>query len=139
MIALESGRQILKKKEMYREYGRICKDFDFDIDPDTVVSRLSIAKQQMVEIMKAVSWNADLVIMDEPTTSLTNNEKEGLFRRKVPVEEIGWDTPYYKTYNKHPWFIKGKGPDEIQPCSWGEGLAEADAAAEAEASGSDPS
>ena len=53
----------LKKKEMYREYGRICKDFDFDIDPDTVVSRLSIAKQQMVEIMKAVSWNADLVIM----------------------------------------------------------------------------
>ena len=79
----------LKKKEMYREYGRICKDFDFDIDPDTVVSRLSIAKQQMVEIMKAVSWNADLVIMDEPTTSLTNNEKEGLFQIIGRLKEMG--------------------------------------------------
>ena len=70
---------------------------------------------------------------------LAIDEKEGLFRRKVPVEEIGWDTPYYKTYNKHPWFIKGKGPNGPNSKYWGEVLAEADAAAEAEASGSDPS
>ena len=70
---------------------------------------------------------------------LAIDEKEGLFRRKVPVEEIGWDTPYYKTYNKHPWFIKGKGPNGPKSKYWGEGLAEADAAAEADASGSDPS
>lgn len=70
----------LNKKAMYQEYERICKDFEFEIDADTVVSKLSIAKQQMVEIMKAVSCNSDLVIMDEPTTSLTNNEKEGLFK-----------------------------------------------------------
>ena len=55
------------------------------------------------------------------------------------MEEIGWDNPYYKTYNKHPWFIKGKGPNGPKSKYWGEGLAEADAAAEAEASGSDPS
>ncbi len=71
------------------EYQRICQDFHFDIDPDIVVSRLSIAKQQMVEIMKAISWNAELVIMDEPTTSLTNNEKEGLFRIIGRLREMG--------------------------------------------------
>lgn len=79
----------LRKKDMYREYERICRDFDFDIDPDTVVSRLSIAKQQMVEIMKAVSCNAELVIMDEPTTSLTGNEKEGLFKIIGRLKEMG--------------------------------------------------
>lgn len=70
----------LMKKEMRKEYERICKEFEFDIDADLPVSKLSIAKQQMVEIMKAVSCEADIIIMDEPTTSLTNNEKEGLFR-----------------------------------------------------------
>lgn len=70
----------LEKQKMREEYDRICQNFDFEIDPDTVVSKLSIAKQQMVEIMKAVSYDADIIIMDEPTTSLTNNEKEGLFR-----------------------------------------------------------
>lgn len=75
-----SSGGFLKKQEMREEYDRICKDFEFDIDADTQVSRLSIAKQQMVEIMKAVSCEADIIIMDEPTTSLTNNEKEGLFK-----------------------------------------------------------
>lgn len=84
----------LKKKDMYREYERICGDFDFNINPDTVVSRLSIANQQMVEIMKAVSWNADLVIMDEPTTSLTANEKEGLFRIIGRLKEMGKSIVY---------------------------------------------
>ena len=70
---------------------------------------------------------------------LAIDEKEGLFRRKVPVEEIGWDNPYYKTSTTHPWFIKGKGPNGPKSKYWGEGLAEADAVAEAEASGSDPS
>lgn len=70
----------LDKKAMYHEYKQICEDFGFQIDPDCFVGKLSIAKQQMVEIMKAVSCNADIIIMDEPTTSLTNNEKDGLFK-----------------------------------------------------------
>lgn len=70
----------LDKKAMYREYEQICSDFEFQIDSDCIVGKLSIAKQQMVEIMKAVSCNADIIIMDEPTTSLTNNEKDGLFK-----------------------------------------------------------
>ncbi|PBH79673.1 sugar ABC transporter ATP-binding protein, partial [Clostridioides difficile] len=80
------GREILKgsvflnKKDMLEEYMKICEDFDFNIDPHIVVSNLSVANQQMVEIMKAVSCNSEIIIMDEPTTSLTNNEKDGLFK-----------------------------------------------------------
>lgn len=84
----------LNKKEMYQEYERILKDFSFEIDPDTIVSKLSIANQQMVEIMKAVSCNADLIIMDEPTTSLTNNEKEGLFRIVDQLKKMGKSIVY---------------------------------------------
>lgn len=40
---------------------------------------------------------------------LEKDEKAGTFRRLVPVDEIGWDTPYYVKYNKHPWWIIGKG------------------------------
>lgn len=79
----------LNKRAMYQEYEKICGDFEFRIHPDTVVSKLSIASQQMVEIMKAVSCNADLVIMDEPTTSLTGNEKEGLFRIIERLKSMG--------------------------------------------------
>lgn len=40
---------------------------------------------------------------------LALDEARGRFRRLVPVDEIGWDTPYYKTHNKHPWWVIGKG------------------------------
>ncbi|MGO0862513.1 ATP-binding cassette domain-containing protein, partial [Clostridioides difficile] len=74
------GIVFLNKKDMLEEYMKICEDFDFNIEPHVVVSNLSVANQQMVEIMKAVSCNSEIIIMDEPTTSLTNNEKEGLFK-----------------------------------------------------------
>ncbi len=65
---------------MLEEYMKICEDFDFNIDPHIIVSNLSVANQQMVEIMKAVSCNSEIIIMDEPTTSLTNNEKRGYLK-----------------------------------------------------------
>jgi ribose transport system ATP-binding protein len=49
------------------------------IDPDALVKSLSVAQQQMVEIAKALSLNAELLIMDEPTSSLTESETERLF------------------------------------------------------------
>ncbi|WP_312502882.1 sugar ABC transporter ATP-binding protein [Lacrimispora sp.] len=78
------GREVvsgvfLKKEEMKKEYEDICRRFSFDIPANAIVSKLSIAKQQMVEIMKAVSCDTEIIIMDEPTTSLTNNEKASLF------------------------------------------------------------
>ncbi|UEL47885.1 sugar ABC transporter ATP-binding protein [Terrisporobacter hibernicus] len=79
------GREItngvfINKKAMLNEYENVCNEFDFNIDPYTITSKLSIANQQMIEIMKAVSANSDIIIMDEPTTSLTNKEKESLFK-----------------------------------------------------------
>ena len=51
-----------------------------DIDPHQVVGELPVSKQQMVEIAKALSTNARILIMDEPTSSLTSREIEDLFR-----------------------------------------------------------
>ena len=51
-----------------------------DMDPDTIASHLTIGRQQMVEIAKALSVNARVLIMDEPTSSLSQHETESLFQ-----------------------------------------------------------
>ena len=62
-----------------------------DIDPDIEVGRLSIASRQMVEIAKAVSFRSDVLIMDEPTSALTEREVAHLFRiiRDLKAKGIG--------------------------------------------------
>lgn len=84
----------LKKEQMKKEYADICHQFGFDIPRDTIVSKLSIARQQMVEIMKAVSCDTEIIIMDEPTTSLTNNEKESLFAIIARLKTMGKSIVY---------------------------------------------
>ncbi len=79
----------LKKEEMKKEYEDICRRFSFDIPANAIVSKLSIAKQQMVEIMKAVSCDTEIIIMDEPTTSLTNNEKASLYGMIAKLKAVG--------------------------------------------------
>ncbi|MBN1086247.1 inositol transport system ATP-binding protein [Klebsiella pneumoniae] len=63
--------------------NRLTKDLlvklNIRLRPDQMVGDLSIASQQMVEIAKAVSWNSDIVIMDEPTSALTETEVAHLF------------------------------------------------------------
>lgn len=71
---------VLDKKGMIQRYNEICSEMGFDIPWRVRVRELSIAKRQMVEIMKAVSCDSELIIMDEPTTSLTDNEKKNLFQ-----------------------------------------------------------
>jgi len=79
----------LKKEEMKKEYEDICRRFSFDIPANAIVSKLSIAKQQMVEIIKAVSCDTEIIIMDEPTTSLTNNEKASLYGMIAKLKALG--------------------------------------------------
>lgn len=70
---------LVNRKEMHAFYNKISKEMNFDIPPGVKVRDLSIAKRQMVEVMKAVSYNADLIVMDEPTSSLSEQEKQTLF------------------------------------------------------------
>ncbi|MDR3211811.1 MAG: sugar ABC transporter ATP-binding protein [Planctomycetota bacterium] len=57
-----------------------CRQMDMDIDPDARIKDLGVAQQQMVEIMKSVSRNSRVLIMDEPTAPLTNTEINSLFQ-----------------------------------------------------------
>ena len=65
---------------IHREAERWLKLLDLDVDPRTVVSRLSVAQMQLVEIGKALSLQSRVLLLDEPTASLTPNESTVLFR-----------------------------------------------------------
>ena len=78
------------------DHGRLNKmtkellsKLNIRLSPDRMVGDLSIASQQMVEIAKAVSWNADVVIMDEPTSALTETEVSHLFAIIRDLREQG--------------------------------------------------
>ncbi len=58
----------------------ILKELECEIDPERKVEELSVAEQQMVEIAKSLSYNCKLLIMDEPTAALTDNEIQVLFK-----------------------------------------------------------
>ncbi len=70
---------IIDQKAMERESQKILDSLNIKINPKTLVKRLSVGYQQMVEIAKAVSQNAQLLIMDEPSAPLTNAEVESMF------------------------------------------------------------
>lgn len=76
-------------KSMNQQAAQLLQEFEIDIAPQTAVRSISIAQQQMVEIIKAVSKNARLVIMDEPTSSLTSKEITVLFRMIRRLKEKG--------------------------------------------------
>lgn len=71
---------VLANAEMEREAASILNELKIDLDPRQVVGELPVSKQQMVEIAKALSTNARILIMDEPTSALTAKEIDDLFR-----------------------------------------------------------
>lgn len=72
--------KLVDHKKMYRDTEKLFNDLDMDINPNTVVGSMSVSKIQYMEIARATSYNAKVIIMDEPTSSLTENEVEHLFR-----------------------------------------------------------
>ena len=72
--------RIIDRKRMHREASVYLKRLGLEVPTETLVSRLSIARQQMVEIAKALSLNARILIMDEPTSSLSQRETAQLYR-----------------------------------------------------------
>ena len=74
------GKFCLKNAEMEAEAKRILDELGVDINPRQTVGDLPVSKQQMIEIAKALSIHAKILIMDEPTSALTSKEIEELFR-----------------------------------------------------------
>ena len=70
----------VNQKEMLRRTREIFDSLEIDVDPKALIGKLSVSQRQMVEIAKAVSYHAKILVLDEPTSSLTNQEVEHLFR-----------------------------------------------------------
>lgn len=70
---------ITSEKEMYRRTREIFDDLGITEDPRRIMSTMSVAERQMAEIAKAVSYDAKVIVLDEPTSSLSDREVEHLF------------------------------------------------------------
>ena len=80
-LGREAGSGIfVDRSEMTKSAQKILDDLGMDIDARSLVKDLPIAKQQMVEITKAVSVNSKILVMDEPTSSISDKEVENLFK-----------------------------------------------------------
>jgi len=86
---LRLGNGLLDKKTMMARTRELLSELRVDIKPDERIEKLSTAQKQMVEICKAVSINAKLLIMDEPTTVLTQFEIDILFRLMRRLRDQG--------------------------------------------------
>ncbi len=71
---------VTSEKTMFEETKKIFSELGIDVNPRTVMSEMSVASRQMVEIAKAVSYNSKIIVLDEPTSSLTETEVEHLFK-----------------------------------------------------------
>ncbi len=75
--------------KMYNDTKAIFDELDIDIDPKVKVGKLSVSQMQMIEIAKAFSYNAKIVIMDEPTSSLSEKEVSHLFSIIAKLKDRG--------------------------------------------------
>ena len=80
--------------KMYDDTKRIFDELDIDIDPRVKVGTLSVSQMQMIEIAKAFSYDAKIVIMDEPTSSLTEKEVNHLFKIINKLKDKGCGIVY---------------------------------------------
>ena len=84
-----TAKIILKDDEINQRTADLFKSMHLALDPRTKVADLTVAKQQMVEIAKSLSFNSDVLIMDEPTAALTESEIDELFNIIRQLREKG--------------------------------------------------
>ena len=82
---------LVDAKKMYADTKAVFQDLEIDVDPKAIIGDLSVSQRQMIEIAKAVSYNAKILVLDEPTSSLTENEVEHLFKIifKLTAQGVG--------------------------------------------------
>lgn len=93
------GRELLKKgfeklkivdiARMREETGRYFREMNIDIDPRAKMRTLSVAEMQLVEIVKAISLNSRIIVMDEPTSAITEKEATVLFAQIERLKKQG--------------------------------------------------
>lgn len=71
---------LTSEKKMYDATKEVFEELEVNVDPKMVMSRMPVSQRQMVEIAKAVSFHSKVIVFDEPTSSLTEEEVEHLFR-----------------------------------------------------------
>lgn len=81
--------KVIDHKKMYEDTAKWLKEVKMDFDPKAQLGSLSIGQMQSVEIAKAVSQQAKVIIFDEPTSSLSDNEVEALFRIMNDLRDKG--------------------------------------------------
>lgn len=79
----------IDENKMYEDTKNIFEELDINLDPREKVERLSVSEMQMIEIAKAVSYNSKIIVMDEPTSSLTEKEVNHLFKIINALKEKG--------------------------------------------------
>ena len=83
------GGLMVSESIMRKRTREIFEELDVHVDPKAIMSTLPVSQRQMVEIAKAVSYNAKIIVFDEPTSSLTEAEVEHLFRIINMLKERG--------------------------------------------------
>ena len=82
---------LVDHKKMYNDTKAVLDDLEIKVDPKTIIGTMAVSQRQMLEIAKAVSYNAKILVLDEPTSSLTSEEVEHLFRimRRLCEQGVG--------------------------------------------------
>jgi D-xylose transport system ATP-binding protein len=80
---------VINWSELYHKAAKLLQDLHLPIDPRTPVGNLGIGQQQLVEIAKALSQEAKILVLDEPTAALTESEVETLFNILTKLRERG--------------------------------------------------
>ncbi len=74
------GGIMVDEKKMFRDTKAIFDEYEISVDPKRIINTMPVSQRQMVEIAKAVSYNSKIIVFDEPTSSLTEEEVEHLFK-----------------------------------------------------------
>ena len=74
------GLPLVSEKQMFEDTQKVFDELDVHVNPKMVMSKMPVSQRQMVEIAKAVSFHSKVIVLDEPTSSLTEQEVEHLFK-----------------------------------------------------------
>jgi len=85
---------IVDRKKMYEDTKRILTELEHPVDPRKRLGKLSVSERQMIEIAKATSYDSKVLVLDEPTSSLTEKEVDLLFMTIKTLREKGWGIVY---------------------------------------------